>query len=133
MTATTLSKSGSRPVSTLLYRHRWMRIAGLLSLPLTWLIGFYIVSLALLLVTAFWFIDPFTSKVIPGFTWQNFALVFSQPAYITTSLRTLGVALAVTVLSALFAIPLGIFMAKLASPWLRTVLAVAVTLPLWAG
>jgi len=68
VTATTLSKPGRRPVSTLLYRHRWMRITGLLSLPLTWLVGFYIVSLALLLVTAFWFIDPFTSKVIPGFT-----------------------------------------------------------------
>lgn len=126
-------KAVARPVSTLLHRHRWLRLTGLLALPLTWLVGLYIVSLALLLVTAFWFIDPFTSKVIPGFTWQNFVLVFSEPAYITTSLRTLGVALAVTALSALFAIPLGIFMAKLASPWMRAVLAVAITLPLWAG
>jgi len=133
VTATTPSKAGRRPVSTLLYRHRWMRLGGLLGLPLLWLVGLYIVSLALLLVTAFWFIDPFTSKVIAGFTWQNFVLVFSEPAYITTSLRTLGVALSVTALSALFAIPLGIFMAKLASPWLRAVLAVAITLPLWAG
>jgi putative spermidine/putrescine transport system permease protein len=133
VTATTPSKAASRRISTLLHRHRWMRITGLLALPLTWLIGLYIVSLALLLVTAFWFIDPFTSKVIPGFTLQNFILVFSEPAYITTSLRTLGVALAVTALSALFAVPLGIFMAKLASPWMRAVLAVAITLPLWAG
>lgn len=125
--------SGSKPLSTLLYRHRWMRLSGLLTLPLTWLVGLYIVSLALLLVTAFWYIDSFTSKVIPGFTLQNFALIFSEPAYITTSLRTLGIALAVTLLSALFAIPLGIFMAKLASPWVRAVLAVAITLPLWAG
>jgi putative spermidine/putrescine transport system permease protein len=125
--------AASKPLSTLLYRHRWMRLTGLLALPLTWLIGLYIVSLALLLVTAFWYIDSFTSKVIPGFTLENFALIFSEPAYITTSLRTLGIALAVTLLSALFAIPLGIFMAKLASPWLRAVLAVAITLPLWAG
>lgn len=123
----------SKPLSTLLYRHRWLRLAGLLSLPLTWLVGLYIVSLALLLVTAFWFIDPFTSKVIPGFTLDNFVLVFSEPAYVNTALRTLGIALAVTLLSAVFAIPLGIFMAKLASPWLRAVLAVAITLPLWAG
>lgn len=140
MTATTPSAPAgaetaarSKPLSTLLYRHRWMRLVGLLSLPLTWLVGLYIVSLVLLLVTAFWFIDPFTSKVIPGFTLDNFVLVFSEPAYVTTALRTLGVALAVTVLSAAFAIPLGIFMAKLASPWLRAVLAVAITLPLWAG
>ena len=131
--SSTPAAAKSKPLSTLLYRHRWMRLVGLLSLPLTWLIGLYIVSLALLLVTAFWFIDPFTSKVIPGFTLENFALVFSEPAYITTSLRTLGIALAVTLLSAAFAIPLGIFMAKLASPWLRAVLAVAITLPLWAG
>lgn len=140
MTATLATKPAepsplpaSKPVSTLLYRHRWMRIVGLLSLPLTWLVGLYIVSLALLLVTAFWYIDSFTSKVIPGFTLDNFILVFSEPAYINTSLRTLGIALSVTLLSALFAIPLGIFMAKLASPWVRAVLAVAITLPLWAG
>lgn len=131
--SSTPAAAKSKPLSTLLYRHRWMRLVGLLSLPLTWLIGLYIVSLALLLVTAFWFIDPFTSKVIPGFTLDNFVLVFSEPAYVTTALRTLGIALAVTLLSAAFAIPLGIFMAKLASPWLRAVLAVAITLPLWAG
>ncbi len=127
------ASANSKPISTMLYRHRWVRLVGLLSLPLTWLVGLYIVSLALLLVTAFWFIDPFTSKVIPGFTLENFALVFSEPAYVNTALRTLGIALAVTLLSAAFAIPLGIFMAKLASPWLRAVLAVAITLPLWAG
>jgi putative spermidine/putrescine transport system permease protein len=133
VTTTTTTTTGTKPLSTLLYRHRWMRIAGLLGLPLVWLIGLYIVSLALLLVTAFWYIDSFTSKVIPGFTLQNFILVFSEPAYLYTAFRTLGIALAVTVLSAVFAIPLGIFMAKLAAPWLRAVLAVAITLPLWAG
>lgn len=123
----------SRPISTLLYRNRALRLGTLLTLPLVWLIGLYIFSLVLLLITAFWSIDSFTSKVIPGFTLENFALVFSEPAYINTALRTLGIALSVTALSALFAIPLGIFMAKLASPWLRSVLAVAITLPLWAG
>ncbi len=123
----------SKPISTLLYRRPKLRLAGLLALPMAWLIGLYITSLALLLVTAFWFIDPFTSKVKPGFTFDNFLLVFSEPAYISTSLRTLGIALAVTLISAAFAVPLGIFMAKIASPWLRGFLAIAITLPLWAG
>lgn len=122
-----------RPISTGLYRRPRTRLAGLLVLPLTWLVGLYIFSLALLLITAFWVVDPFTSLVRPGFTLDNFALLFSNPAYVSTSLRTLGIALAVTAISAFFAVPLGIFMAKLASPWVRTFLAIAITLPLWAG
>jgi len=122
-----------RPVSTALHRRPRLRLGALLALPLTWLVGLYIFSLALLLITAFWLVDPFTSLVRPGFTLDNFALLFSNPAYVSTSLRTLGIALAVTALSAVFAVPLGIFMAKIASPWMRAVLAVAITLPLWAG
>lgn len=98
-----------------------------------WLVGIYIISLALLLVTAFWVTDPFTSKVKPGFTLDNFATIVTTPAYFATALRTLWIAVQVTLLSALFAIPLGLFMAKVAGPRLRALLAVAVTLPLWAG
>jgi putative spermidine/putrescine transport system permease protein len=100
---------------------------------MTWLVGVYIISLFLLLITAFWFIDPFTSKVIPGFTIENFVNIFTVPAYFATSMRTLGIAIAVTVVCIAFAIPLGIFMAKIARPWVRNLLAVAITLPLWAG
>jgi putative spermidine/putrescine transport system permease protein len=100
---------------------------------MTWLVGIYIISLFLLLITAFWFTDPFTSKVIVGFTLENFVSIFTVPAYLATSLRTLGIALAVTALAIVFAVPLGIFMAKIARPWVRNLLAVAITLPLWAG
>lgn len=123
----------ARPLSAWLHRRSRTRLAALLALPMAWLVGLYIFSLALLLVTAFWVTDPFTSLVRPGFTLENFALLFSNPAYLSTALRTLGIALAVTALSAALAVPLGIFMAKIASPWLRTLLAIAITLPLWAG
>ncbi|WP_144795444.1 ABC transporter permease [Microbacterium paludicola] len=112
---------------------RRARLAGLLALPMTWLIGVYILSLVLLLATAFWVTDPFTSKVKPGFTLRNFEQLFVNPAYFNTAGRTLGIALAVTVVSILLSVPLGLFMAKVASPWLRGVLAAAITLPLWAG
>jgi putative spermidine/putrescine transport system permease protein len=129
----TINKAPARPVSSFLFKKPKVRLGALLSLPLTWLVGVYIISLFLLLITAFWFIDPYTSKVIPGFTLNNFVDIFTVPAYLSTSLRTLGIALAVTLLTILFAVPLGIFMAKIANPWLRNFLAVAVTLPLWAG
>lgn len=112
---------------------RRIRLAGLLALPMAWLIGIYIFSLAMLLITAFWVTDPFTSKVKPGFTLRNFEQLVTNPSYLTTALRTLGIALAVTAICILISVPLGIFMAKVASPWLRGVLAAAITLPLWAG
>lgn len=123
----------TRPISTYLFQRSRVRLIGLLALPMTWLIGVYIVSLVLLLITAFWVINPFTSRVSPGFTLENFVSIFTVPAYLSTSLRTLGMALAVTVISVLFAVPLGIYMAKLASPLMRSLLAVAITLPLWSG
>ena len=129
----TIQKAPKRPISTYLHQRPTTGLIALLALPMTWLVGVYIISLALLLVTAFWFIDPFTSKVIVGFTIENFVNIFTVPAYFATSMRTLGIAVAVTVVCIAFAIPLGIFMAKLARPWVRNLLAVAITLPLWAG
>jgi len=124
---------GTKTWSTYLFRHTKVRLVGLLALPMVWLVGIYIVSLFLLLVTAFWVINPFTSRVSPGFTLDNFISIVAVPAYLSTSIRTLGIALAVTALSVLFAVPLGIYMAKLATPFVRNMLAVAITLPLWAG
>lgn len=124
---------GSKPLSTYLFRNAKVRLFALLALPMTWLVGLYIGSLSLLLVTAFWFVNPFTSRVVPGFTLENFISLFTVPAYLSTSLRTLGIALTVTAISVFFAIPLGIYMAKIASPLMRSILAVAITLPLWAG
>ena len=122
-----------KPLSSVLQRHPRGRLAALLTLPTVWLVGVYILSLAFLLITAFWVTDPFTSKVKPGFTLDNFVNLFKVPAYLNASIRTLGIAAAVTVICAVFAVPLAIFMAKIASPWMRGLLAVAVTLPLWAG
>ena len=126
-------KAPKRPVSTYLHKRPTTRLLALLALPMTWLVGVYIISLALLLVTAFWFINPYTSKVIPGFTLENFVNIFTVPAYFSTSIRTLGIAVSVTVVCVVFAVPLGIFMAKIATPRVRNLLAVAITLPLWAG
>jgi len=123
----------SRPVSSYLLRRPMLRLAALLALPMTWIVGVYIFSLFLLLITAFWNVDPFTSLVSPGFNLENFQLVLGNSAYIATSVRTLLIALAVTLVCIVFAVPLGIFMAKIAKPWLRNALAVAITLPLWAG
>jgi len=120
-------------VSSFLLRRPMLRLVGLLALPMTWIVGVYIFSLFLLLITAFWNVDPFTSLVSPGFNLENFSLVLTNPSYIATSVRTLLIALTVTLICVLFAVPLGIYMAKIATPRVRNTLAVAITLPLWAG
>lgn len=133
MTNQSQSARNSRPVSSYLLRRPMLRLLALLALPMTWIVGVYILSLFLLLITAFWNVDPFTSLVTPGFNLENFSLVLTNPSYIATSVRTLLIALTVTLVCIVFAVPLGIFMAKIARPWLRNALAVAITLPLWAG
>lgn len=123
----------TRPMSSYLFKHSRVRLFALLALPMFWIIGVYILSLFLLLITAFWFVDPFTSLVRPGFTLESFNLIFTTPAYVATSIRTLFIAIAVTLICVIFAVPLGIYMAKIATPKVRNFLAVAITLPLWAG
>lgn len=133
MTSVMAKVKTEMPISSYLHLHPKVRLRALLALPMTWLIGVYIISLFLLLITAFWFVDPFTSLVRPGFTLENFVAIFTTPAYIATSIRTLLIALGVTALCIAFSIPLGIYMAKIARPWVRNLLAVFITLPLWAG
>ncbi len=134
MTDTLEKKSATdRPVSTYLFSRTRVRLFALLALPMTWLVGIYIVSLFLLLITAFWVVNPFTSRVVPAFTLDNFVALVTVPAYLSTSIRTLGMALTVTAISVVFAVPLAIYMAKLASPFVRNFLVIAITLPLWAG
>lgn len=130
---TTPTTKQTRPISSYLLRKSKVRLLSLLALPMTWIVGVYIVSLFLLLVTAFWEVDPFSSLVSPAFNLENFKMVLTVPAYIATSIRTLLIALAVTLICVLLAVPLGIYMAKIAKPWIRNLLAVAITLPLWAG
>lgn len=130
---TTTTPVRDKPVSTYLFQRARVRLIGLLALPMTWLVGVYIVSLFLLLITAFWVINPFTSRVSPGFTLENFVSIVTVPAYLSTSIRTLLMALAVTAISVIFAVPLGIYMAKIATPFVRNFLVIAITLPLWAG
>jgi putative spermidine/putrescine transport system permease protein len=108
-------------------------LAFLLVPPLAWLVIAYLGSLAVLMVSAFWRTNSFTGAVVHKFTTDNLVRVLTDEVFRAVTIRTVGVALAVTVLCALLAVPLALFMAKFASPTLRIVLVVAVTTPLWAS
>ena len=119
--------------SAFLNRHARLRLGGLLSAPMLWLVVIYLTSLALLFAAAFWQTDPFTSALIHTFTWDNIKEVLTNPAYRRVAIRTVGIASVVTVLCMMLAIPVAVYAAKLASLRTRRLLVVAFLVPLWAS
>ncbi len=109
------------------------RLVLLLGAPMLWLVVMYLGSIAVMLLSAFWSVDGFTGKVVQSYSLANFAELFSNPLYGTVALRTLLIAVGVTVIDAVIALPLALYMAKVASPRARIILVVAVTTPLWAS
>lgn len=105
----------------------------LLTAPLFWLGVVYIVALALLLITAFWSTDSFTGEINTEFTFDNIIEVLTGSLYRTVTLRTLSIALLVTLIDVALALPIAFFMAKVASPNLKRVLLILVLTPLWAS
>jgi putative spermidine/putrescine transport system permease protein len=122
-----------RRLSAALWRRPWLRALALLAPPLGWMVVFYLTALAVLFVSAFWSIDAFTGKLVHAWTWSNFDTVFTDPTYRQIAFRTIWMAAAVTVTDALIAFPFAYFMARVATPRMRTVLFVLVLLPLWSS
>jgi putative spermidine/putrescine transport system permease protein len=120
-------------LSTALWRRPWARASLLLTPPLAWFLLVYIASLVILLVTAFWSVNPFTTNIDKTWTLSNFHQIFTTPAYLSDIGQTVGMAAAVTVTDAVIAFPFAYFMARIAAPRTRTALFVAILLPLWAS
>jgi putative spermidine/putrescine transport system permease protein len=141
MTATSVSarRREAKPggmwsrVSAVLWRRPWARATILLTPPLAWFVLIYLASLVVLLITAFWQINPFTTNIERIWSLNNFTTIFTSPAYRAIILRTVGMAAAVTVVDAAVAFPFAYFMARVAAPRTRTALFVAILLPLWAS
>jgi putative spermidine/putrescine transport system permease protein len=110
-----------------------LRAIALLLPPLAWMTVFYLAALAVLFVSAFWSLDSFTGKLVHVWTWSNFDTLIHEPTYRKIAFRTIWMAAAVTLTDALIALPFAYFMARIASPRLRTVLFVLVLLPLWSS
>ena len=87
----------------------------------------------MLLVTAFFTIDNFTGNVIQEFNLGNFQDMLTDAAYKNVVLRTLGIAISVTFLCSVLAIPMAFYMAKIARPHSQKILVALVLTPLWAS
>lgn len=120
-------------VSDSLHKRPRLRLTALLTAPILWLVVAYLGALATLLVTAFFTIDSFTGNVIQQFSLTNFQDMFSDAAYRNVVLRTLGIAISVTIICTVIAIPMAFYMAKVARPKSRKILVALVLTPLWAS
>jgi putative spermidine/putrescine transport system permease protein len=116
-----------------LYRRPRVQLGLLLSAPLGWLLIAYIGSLALLAVSAFWRLDPFSGEIVHDWSLKNFQDLLGSNIYRTVALRTIGYAALVTITDVILAFPIAYFMARVASPRTRALLVVSILLPLWSG
>ena len=120
-------------VAAVLHRRPALRVGGLLAPALLWLGLLYVLPLGFLLATAFFDTDSFTGRIIYTFTTDNVVDVLTDPAYLLVTARTIGVAVGVTLLCVVLAVPLATYMALVATPRRRPVLVALVLTPLWAS
>lgn len=119
-------------LSTFLYRRPKWLLALLLVPPLTWFVVVYLGALASMLVNSFYSLNSFTGKVVPVFTLQTYAKLL-DPTNVQIFARTTTMALLVTVACAAFGFPIAYYIARYASPRWKSLLYLAVTLPLWTS
>ena len=120
-----------RSISTFLERRNAFYLSLLLVPPLLWMGTIYLGSLATLLSQSFYAIDEFTAKVIPELTLATYRQLFTQPANVDIVVRTVTMAVAVTIASAVIAFPLANYMARYAGPRMKALCYVGVMLPMW--
>ena len=92
------SGPGAR-ISASLWRRSWLRATLTLTPPLAWFLVIYLASLVVMLVTAFWTVNPFTNTLVYSWTLANFQQLFTS-TYLTIIGRTVGMAALVTVTDA---------------------------------
>jgi putative spermidine/putrescine transport system permease protein len=93
----------------------------------------YVAALAVLLLSAFWTLDPFTGQIVHTWSLDNFRILWEEHTYWRIAGRTIGLAAAVTVTDILLAFPFAYYMARIAGPRTRTLLFVLVLMPLWSS
>jgi putative spermidine/putrescine transport system permease protein len=118
---------------SLLGRSSGLRTALLLLPPMLWLGVAYLAALAALFVTSLWTQNDFTAAIERIWTFDNYRQLWEIPVYRTIAFRTIGIAALVTVIDALLAFPIALYMAKVASPRAQRLLVIAVLMPLWAS
>ncbi len=126
-------RSVGRRLAGLFHSRPRLQVGTLLAGPVGWLVIGYLGSLALLLVAAFWGVNPVSGELEKNLSLENFEILWNEPVYRTVVGRTILIAALVTITDAILAFPIAFYMAKVASRRAKAGLVIAVLIPLWAG
>ena len=119
-------------MSDLLYTRRGLLLGVLLGPPLLWFGIIYLGSLFALLANSFFRLDDFSGLVVREFTLQNFRDL-AEPANVDVALRSITMAVAVTLACSVIGFPIAYYMARHARGSTKALLYIAVMLPLWSS
>jgi putative spermidine/putrescine transport system permease protein len=122
-----------RRLTDLFHGRPRLQVGALLAAPGAWLVVLYLGSLAVLLITAFWTVDPLSGEVVQGLSAENFEALVNEPVYRDIVWRTVRTALLVTLTDVVIAFPIAFYMAKVASRRGKALLVIAVLMPLWSS
>jgi putative spermidine/putrescine transport system permease protein len=123
----------ARRVSAILFRHRLLRLWLTVGPTVGWMVVIYLASLALMLVTAFWRLNELSSQLERVWGLQNFRTLWESSVYRTITIRTVGMAFAVTLTDLVLAFPIAYYAARMATGRRRSILLLAVVMPLWSN
>ena len=133
MTATTLPSSPGRSVSRWLHRHPRARLASLIGAPATWMLVLYIGSLLSLFLTSLYHLNDDGSGIVKTIGAQNYRTLIDKSVYFDIAVRTVKIAVIVTLVDIVLALPIAFFIAKMVATRWRRLLVAAVLVPLWAS
>jgi putative spermidine/putrescine transport system permease protein len=122
-----------RAASTFFWRRPYWYLTLLLVPPLLWFGTVYLASLLALLANSFYAIDDFTAQVVREPTLATYKMLVTQPTNVDIVLRTVIMAIAVTVACALIALPIATYMARYARGRMKAFFYVGVMLPMWTS
>lgn len=115
-----------------LYRRPNLYLLLLLLLPLLWFGLIYVGSLLNLLRQSVFTFDDFTMTVSHDFTLDNFINLL-KPSNYDIILRTVTMAISVSICSAIMAFPIAYYMARYAKGSTKAFFYIAVMLPMWTS
>ena len=119
-------------LTALFWRRPNLLLALLIAPPLLWLGVVYLGSLAALLLQSFYAIDEFSGLVVREFTLKTYGELL-RPSNADVILRTLAMAIAVTLASAVLAFPVAYFAARYARGRWKAAFYLGIMLPLWSS
>jgi putative spermidine/putrescine transport system permease protein len=110
-----------------------MRLLGLVTWPALWLVVIYVGSLVALFLTSFNRLNEDGTGIDHSLGLSNYHTLLDRSTYREIALRTLFIAVAVTLIDIVVALPIAYYIAKVAKPRWRPLLAAAVLVPLWGS